>query len=127
MSGSSEAEEENDPDGPFAFRRKAGCQYYAVSSTMFSYTCSLCYLRQLDWLIFLSPTLSFSSLTWTKLAIGHGVAQSKEDWEMLAIDTASLPSLFPASVLGLHEDGLDVVEGRLCHSPQTQNIVLLMI
>ncbi|KAJ8375986.1 hypothetical protein SKAU_G00065660 [Synaphobranchus kaupii] len=27
-SGSSEAEEENDPDGPFAFRRKAGCQYY---------------------------------------------------------------------------------------------------
>lgn len=31
MSGSSEAEEENDPDGPFAFRRKAGCQYYAVS------------------------------------------------------------------------------------------------
>ncbi|XP_066573838.1 enhancer of polycomb homolog 1 isoform X2 [Amia ocellicauda] len=28
-SGSSEAEEENDPDGPFAFRRKAGCQYYA--------------------------------------------------------------------------------------------------
>lgn len=31
LSGSSEAEEENDPDGPFAFRRKAGCQYYAVS------------------------------------------------------------------------------------------------
>ncbi|CAJ0929459.1 unnamed protein product [Ranitomeya imitator] len=29
MSGSSEAEEENDPDGSFAFRRKAGCQYYA--------------------------------------------------------------------------------------------------
>ncbi|KAM3822544.1 enhancer of polycomb homolog 1 isoform 2-T4 [Vipera latastei] len=29
FSGSSEAEEENDPDGPFAFRRKAGCQYYA--------------------------------------------------------------------------------------------------
>ncbi|KAM9308759.1 enhancer of polycomb homolog 1 isoform 3-T3 [Gastrophryne carolinensis] len=29
MSGSSEAEEDNDPDGPFAFRRKAGCQYYA--------------------------------------------------------------------------------------------------
>ncbi|XP_010791104.1 enhancer of polycomb homolog 1-like [Notothenia coriiceps] len=29
-SGSSEAEEENDPDGAFAFRRKAGCQYYAV-------------------------------------------------------------------------------------------------
>uniref|UniRef100_A0A674B0V6 Enhancer of polycomb homolog n=1 Tax=Salmo trutta TaxID=8032 RepID=A0A674B0V6_SALTR len=28
-SGSSEAEEENDPDGSFAFRRKAGCQYYA--------------------------------------------------------------------------------------------------
>lgn len=32
-SGSSEAEEENDPDGAYAFRRKAGCQYYAVSST----------------------------------------------------------------------------------------------
>lgn len=32
LSGSSEAEEENDPDGPFAFRRKAGCQYYAVSA-----------------------------------------------------------------------------------------------
>ncbi|XP_043922640.1 enhancer of polycomb homolog 1 isoform X2 [Protopterus annectens] len=29
FSGSSEAEEENDPDGPFAFRRKAGCQYYS--------------------------------------------------------------------------------------------------
>ncbi|XP_037366375.1 enhancer of polycomb homolog 1 isoform X2 [Talpa occidentalis] len=29
LSGSSEAEEENDPDGPFAFRRKAGCHYYA--------------------------------------------------------------------------------------------------
>lgn len=29
LSGSSEAEEENDPDGVFAFRRKAGCQYYA--------------------------------------------------------------------------------------------------
>ncbi|XP_041697869.2 enhancer of polycomb homolog 1-like isoform X1 [Coregonus clupeaformis] len=28
-SGSSEAEEENGPDGSFAFRRKAGCQYYA--------------------------------------------------------------------------------------------------
>ncbi|XP_070961566.1 enhancer of polycomb homolog 1-like isoform X2 [Oncorhynchus clarkii lewisi] len=28
-SGSSEAEEENDPDGCFVFRRKAGCQYYA--------------------------------------------------------------------------------------------------
>ncbi|XP_031705961.1 enhancer of polycomb homolog 1 isoform X2 [Anarrhichthys ocellatus] len=28
-SGSSEAEEENDPDGFYAFRRKAGCQYYA--------------------------------------------------------------------------------------------------
>uniref|UniRef100_A0A3P8ZI28 Enhancer of polycomb homolog n=1 Tax=Esox lucius TaxID=8010 RepID=A0A3P8ZI28_ESOLU len=28
-SGSSEEEEENDPDGCFAFRRKAGCQYYA--------------------------------------------------------------------------------------------------
>ncbi|KFQ08782.1 Enhancer of polycomb 2, partial [Haliaeetus albicilla] len=26
----SEAEEENDPDGPCAFRRRAGCQYYAV-------------------------------------------------------------------------------------------------
>ncbi|XP_049602624.1 enhancer of polycomb homolog 1b isoform X1 [Syngnathus scovelli] len=29
-SGSSEAEEENDPDGAYAFRRKAGCQYYAA-------------------------------------------------------------------------------------------------
>ncbi|XP_003968226.2 enhancer of polycomb homolog 1-like isoform X1 [Takifugu rubripes] len=28
-SGSSETEEENDPDGCYAFRRKAGCQYYA--------------------------------------------------------------------------------------------------
>ncbi|XP_039609763.1 enhancer of polycomb homolog 1 isoform X1 [Polypterus senegalus] len=31
-SGSSEAEEENDPDGPFAFRRKAGCHYYSSRS-----------------------------------------------------------------------------------------------
>ncbi|KAF7653824.1 hypothetical protein LDENG_00077840 [Lucifuga dentata] len=29
-SGSSEAEEENDPDGTYAFRRKSGCQYYAA-------------------------------------------------------------------------------------------------
>uniref|UniRef100_A0A4W4E675 Enhancer of polycomb homolog n=1 Tax=Electrophorus electricus TaxID=8005 RepID=A0A4W4E675_ELEEL len=29
-SGSSEAEEENDPDGAFAFRRKAGCVYHAA-------------------------------------------------------------------------------------------------
>ncbi|KAM9333678.1 enhancer of polycomb homolog 1-like isoform 2-T2 [Pholidichthys leucotaenia] len=28
-SGSSDVEEENDPDGCYAFRRKAGCQYYA--------------------------------------------------------------------------------------------------
>lgn len=40
LSGSSEAEEENDPDGPFAFRRKAGCQYYAVSRIL------LCIVRQ---------------------------------------------------------------------------------
>lgn len=40
LSGSSEAEEENDPDGPFAFRRKAGCQYYAVSRIF------LCIVRQ---------------------------------------------------------------------------------
>lgn len=33
-SGSSEAEEENDPDGCYAFRRKAGCQYYAVSALL---------------------------------------------------------------------------------------------
>lgn len=39
LSGSSEAEEENDPDGLFAFRRKAGCQYYAVSRI------SLCIIR----------------------------------------------------------------------------------
>lgn len=32
-SGSSEAEEENDPDGAYAFRRKAGCQYFSVSSS----------------------------------------------------------------------------------------------
>ncbi|XP_033838312.1 enhancer of polycomb homolog 1b isoform X2 [Periophthalmus magnuspinnatus] len=30
LSGSSEAEEENDPDGVYAFRRRAGCQYHAV-------------------------------------------------------------------------------------------------
>ncbi|KAK7878241.1 hypothetical protein WMY93_031150 [Mugilogobius chulae] len=29
VSGSSDAEEENDPDGGFAFRRKAGCLYHA--------------------------------------------------------------------------------------------------
>ncbi|KAG5268261.1 hypothetical protein AALO_G00210540 [Alosa alosa] len=31
-SGSSEAEEENDPDGVYAFRRKAGCVYHAARS-----------------------------------------------------------------------------------------------
>lgn len=29
-SGSSETEEENEPDGAFAFRRKEGCVYHAV-------------------------------------------------------------------------------------------------
>ncbi|XP_051556778.1 enhancer of polycomb homolog 1-like isoform X1 [Myxocyprinus asiaticus] len=32
FSGSSEVEEENDPDGVFAFRRRTGCQYHAVRS-----------------------------------------------------------------------------------------------
>lgn len=32
LSGSSEAEEENDPDGVFAFRRRTGCQYHAARS-----------------------------------------------------------------------------------------------
>lgn len=32
LSGSSEAEEENDPDGVFAFRRRTGCQYHAACS-----------------------------------------------------------------------------------------------
>ncbi len=30
FSGSSEVEEENDPDGVFGFRRRTGCQYRAV-------------------------------------------------------------------------------------------------
>lgn len=30
FSGSSEVEEENDPDGVFGFRRRTGCQYHAV-------------------------------------------------------------------------------------------------
>uniref|UniRef100_A0A671LLA8 Enhancer of polycomb homolog n=1 Tax=Sinocyclocheilus anshuiensis TaxID=1608454 RepID=A0A671LLA8_9TELE len=32
FSGSSEAEEENDPDGVFGFRRRTGCQYHAARS-----------------------------------------------------------------------------------------------
>uniref|UniRef100_A0A671N9X4 Enhancer of polycomb homolog n=1 Tax=Sinocyclocheilus anshuiensis TaxID=1608454 RepID=A0A671N9X4_9TELE len=32
FSGSSEVEEENDPDGVFGFRRRTGCQYHAVHS-----------------------------------------------------------------------------------------------
>lgn len=31
FSGSSEVEEENDPDGVFGFRRRTGCQYHSVS------------------------------------------------------------------------------------------------
>ena len=34
-SPASEPEEENDPDGPCAFRRRAGCQYYAVRTIFF--------------------------------------------------------------------------------------------
>ena len=32
---SEKLEEENDPDGPCAFRRRAGCQYYAVRTIFF--------------------------------------------------------------------------------------------
>lgn len=48
-SGSSEAEEENDPDGCFAFRRKAGCQYYAVSDLCLH----RCHSRLTDWLLWM--------------------------------------------------------------------------
>ncbi|NXX13822.1 EPC2 protein, partial [Podargus strigoides] len=48
----SEAEEENDPDGPCAFRRRAGCQYYAprLDQTNSSYESSE--LAELDKLRF---------------------------------------------------------------------------
>ncbi|XP_016148557.1 enhancer of polycomb homolog 2-like [Sinocyclocheilus grahami] len=35
LSPASEPDEENDPDGIFAFRRKAGCSYHAVSFTFY--------------------------------------------------------------------------------------------
>ncbi|CAL1580873.1 unnamed protein product [Knipowitschia caucasica] len=37
LSGSSEAEEENDPDGAYAFRRTAGCHYHTVHRSLGSW------------------------------------------------------------------------------------------
>ncbi|XP_012997987.1 enhancer of polycomb homolog 2 isoform X3 [Cavia porcellus] len=44
----SEPEEENDPDGPCAFRRRAGCQYYAPRLDQVNHTCENSELADLD-------------------------------------------------------------------------------
>ncbi|XP_010619275.1 enhancer of polycomb homolog 2 isoform X3 [Fukomys damarensis] len=44
----SEPEEENDPDGPCAFRRRAGCQYYAPHLDQANHTCENSDLADLD-------------------------------------------------------------------------------
>ncbi|KAJ7427809.1 enhancer of polycomb 2 [Willisornis vidua] len=48
----SEAEEENDPDGPCAFRRRAGCQYYAPRLDQMNPSCESPELAELDKLRF---------------------------------------------------------------------------
>lgn len=88
-SGSSEAEEESDPDGCFAFRRKAGCQYYAVSDSRVSIyssssgpvascpPCSLldqCQSTPLFFSIFIFLSVSFSPVK-TRAAAGPGSAR----------------------------------------------------
>ncbi|XP_027276265.1 enhancer of polycomb homolog 2 isoform X4 [Cricetulus griseus] len=47
-SPASEPEEENDPDGPCAFRRRAGCQYYAPRLDQANHTCENLELADLD-------------------------------------------------------------------------------
>ncbi|XP_021509713.1 enhancer of polycomb homolog 2 isoform X2 [Meriones unguiculatus] len=47
-SPASEPEEENDPDGPCAFRRRAGCQYYAPRLDQANHTCEKSELADLD-------------------------------------------------------------------------------
>ncbi|XP_059116435.1 enhancer of polycomb homolog 2 isoform X2 [Peromyscus eremicus] len=47
-SPTSEPEEENDPDGPCAFRRRAGCQYYAPRLDQANHTCENSELADLD-------------------------------------------------------------------------------
>ncbi|KAL6069978.1 hypothetical protein STEG23_001487 [Scotinomys teguina] len=47
-SPASEPEEENDPDGPCAFRRRAGCQYYAPRLDQANHTCENPELADLD-------------------------------------------------------------------------------
>ncbi|XP_006974350.1 enhancer of polycomb homolog 2 isoform X2 [Peromyscus maniculatus bairdii] len=47
-SPASEPEEENDPDGPCAFRRRAGCQYYAPRLDQANHTCENSELADLD-------------------------------------------------------------------------------
>ncbi|XP_051704661.1 enhancer of polycomb homolog 2 isoform X2 [Oryctolagus cuniculus] len=44
----SEPEEENDPDGPCAFRRRAGCQYYAPRLDQANHSCENSELAELD-------------------------------------------------------------------------------
>ncbi|XP_017378723.1 enhancer of polycomb homolog 2 isoform X3 [Cebus imitator] len=48
LSPVSEPEEENDPDGPCAFRRRAGCQYYAPRLDQANHTCENSELADLD-------------------------------------------------------------------------------
>ncbi|XP_052580122.1 enhancer of polycomb homolog 2 isoform X3 [Peromyscus californicus insignis] len=47
-SPASEPEEENDPDGPCAFRRRAGCQYYAPRLDQANHMCENSELADLD-------------------------------------------------------------------------------
>ncbi|XP_007963134.1 enhancer of polycomb homolog 2 isoform X3 [Chlorocebus sabaeus] len=48
LSPVSEPEEENDPDGPCAFRRRAGCQYYAPRLDQANHSCENSELADLD-------------------------------------------------------------------------------
>ncbi len=63
FSGSSEVEEENDPDGVFGLRRRTGCQYHAVRCEPSWYAwirvcCSLGYMLLVNYSVFFSKARS---------------------------------------------------------------------
>ncbi|KAK3529545.1 hypothetical protein QTP70_032060 [Hemibagrus guttatus] len=95
VSGSSEAEEENDPDGAFAFRRKAGCVYHSISEG-----------RVMEAAI--NPML-----IWIRGEAGHGVVKPRVGLVTHGSDILSPAFQLLAVVWGWHVVGWDEVAGKV--------------
>lgn len=133
-SGSSEAEEENDPDGAFAFRRKAGCVYHSVCPTLHPYlffpptfACSLIIcqgyvqvsvgkvLTNYNWLsrfLFLPHPVALLRLVWIREEAGHGVVRTRVGRVTRDSDILSPAFQRHAAVWGWHVVGWDEAAGK---------------